>query len=282
MTNRNTPASRVFSVFVRCFEFVVSLFGKRFYWKFMPRFLETIDLTYEVEAKGKRIKVYSGGEVSRFRAQTLLTKEPGTLEWIDQFPDGDVLLDIGANIGIYTLYAAVTKGIRVIAVEPSAANFNNLSRNIQLNGIGELVYPFCIAASDQQNVAKLYMHSGGLVAGGSGTIFGSDILDDDSKMDVRGVQHAMGFSMDGLIEMFGLPFPNHVKMDIIGTQERVIRGALGLLRDARVASAMLEVPPGQAAKSSEIFTHMDEAGFVPDDRFKNSPVEFFFRKPISD
>lgn len=115
------------------------MFGKRFYWKFMPRLLETVNLTYEVEAKGKQIKIYCAGEVSRFRAQTLLTKEPGTLAWIDQFSDGDVLLDIGAYIGVYTLYAAVTKGIRVIAVEPSAANFNNLSRNIQLNGVGELV-----------------------------------------------------------------------------------------------------------------------------------------------
>jgi len=281
LTTRNTLANGIFSGFVRCFELAVSLFGKRFYWKFMPRFLETVNLTYEVEAKGKKIKIYCGGEVSRFRAQTLLTKEPGTLEWIDQFSDGDVFLDIGANIGVYTLYAAVTKGSRVIAVEPSAANFNNLSRNIQLNGIGELVYPFCIAASDQQDVAKLYMHSGGLAAGGSGTIFGSDILDDDTKMDVRGVQHAMGFSMDGLIEMFDLPFPTHVKMDVIGTQDRVVRGALGLLRDPRVESAMLEVPSGQAAKSNEIFNHMDDAGFVPDARFKNSPIEFFFRKENS-
>jgi FkbM family methyltransferase len=282
LTNRITLTHRIFSAFVRSFEFTVSLFGKGFYWKFMPRLLEAVNLTYVVEAKGKRIKIHCGGEVSRFRAQTLLTKEPGTLAWIDQFSDGDVMLDIGANIGVYTLYAAVTKGLRVIAVEPSAANFNNLSRNIQLNGIGDLVYPFCIAASDRQNVAKLFMHSGGLVAGGSGSIFGSDILDDDSKMDVRGVQHAMGFSMDGLIDMFGLPFPTQIKMDVIGTQDRVIRGALGLLRDLRVKSAMLEIPPRQEAKSREIFDHMGEAGFVPDARFKNSDIEFFFRRPNSD
>ena len=116
------------------------------------------------------------------------------------------------------------------------------------------------------------------MAGGSGAIFGSDILDDDTQMDVRGVQHAMGLSMDGLIEIFDLPFPTHIKMDVLGTQDRVIRGALGLLRDARVESAMLEVPPGQSVKSSEIFNHMNEAGFVTDDRFKNSPINQFFRR----
>ena len=56
--------NRVFSVFVRCFELAVSMFGKRFYWKFMPRLLETVNLTYEVEAKGKQIKIYCAGEVS--------------------------------------------------------------------------------------------------------------------------------------------------------------------------------------------------------------------------
>ena len=34
------------------------------------------------------------------------TREPETLVWIDSFAHGEVLWDIGANVGAYTLYAA--------------------------------------------------------------------------------------------------------------------------------------------------------------------------------
>ena len=58
----------------------------------------------------------------RLRAETFLTKEPETLEWIDRMNDDSVLWDIGANVGIYSIYAAVSKRANVIAFEPSFFN----------------------------------------------------------------------------------------------------------------------------------------------------------------
>ena len=45
-------------------------------------------------------------EINYFRATTFETKEPETLEWIDTIPKNSVLWDIGANVGLYSLYAA--------------------------------------------------------------------------------------------------------------------------------------------------------------------------------
>ena len=61
------------------------------------------------------------GAVTRYRAHTFETKEPETLRWISSFESTDTLLDIGANIGIYTLFAA-SNHHTVIALEPDALN----------------------------------------------------------------------------------------------------------------------------------------------------------------
>jgi len=78
--------------------------------------------------------------------------EPETTGWIDEFEGGAVLLDIGANVGTFSVYAAVVKKARVYAFEPSSPNFFLLNRNIQLNNINGLVTPFPIALSDESKI----------------------------------------------------------------------------------------------------------------------------------
>ena len=49
------------------------------------------------------------GKITRYRAVTFEDKEPETLNWIESFYPKDNFLDIGANIGIYSIYAEKTK-----------------------------------------------------------------------------------------------------------------------------------------------------------------------------
>tara|TARA_B100000315_G_scaffold217017_1_gene217309 strand:- start:115 stop:957 length:843 start_codon:yes stop_codon:yes gene_type:complete len=278
MMPKRTLANRLFISFVGAFQSMVrTVVTKKFYWKFFTRFIESLDMTYSIPVGDKTVRFYCGGELAHYRAETLLTKEPYMIEWIDGFQDDDVLLDIGANIGAYTIYAAAVRGIRVISVEPSTENFANLCRNIHENNIGHLVYPFCVAANDREEVMPLYMHSGGLKPGGSGVIFGTEQLTDDRTIDTRGTQHAVGFSMDGLIKTFDLPFPTKLKMDVIGTQGKVIKGAQGLLNDERLRSIFLEImTPFQKESSDFIFKEVESAGFTLDKQV--TEIEYFFSK----
>src|SRR5437899_270642 len=57
------------------------------------------------------------------RAQNLMTKEPDTIHWIESFPDHCVFWDVGANVGVYSLYAAASHTVCVLSFEPMAANF---------------------------------------------------------------------------------------------------------------------------------------------------------------
>jgi FkbM family methyltransferase len=58
-----------------------------------------------------------------------------TAKFITEFlREGDTFVDVGANIGLYTLPAAAKKA-RVVAVEPSARNRSRLEENLALNGL---------------------------------------------------------------------------------------------------------------------------------------------------
>ncbi len=60
-----------------------------------------------VRLEGKNVfTMRNFGEVTNMRIDTFEIKEPETLNWINSFKKGDTLLDIGANVGIYSLYAA--------------------------------------------------------------------------------------------------------------------------------------------------------------------------------
>ena len=110
----------------------------------------------EVSNDGLILKFSVPNALNRYRVESFSTKEPETLEWIDRFPDDAVLWDIGANVGLYTIYAA-KKGIRVFAFEPSVFNLEVLARNIFINGVGNQVTIIPLPLSGQLIESSLKM-----------------------------------------------------------------------------------------------------------------------------
>ena len=94
----------------------------------------------------EKIKLKSNKQLTFFSPNFLISllirdfhsKEPETLEWIDNFNKKNKIIfwDIGANIGLYSVYAAATiENIEVISFEPSTSNLRILSRNISINNL---------------------------------------------------------------------------------------------------------------------------------------------------
>lgn len=83
-----------------------------------------------------------------WRAATFFDKEPETLGWIQGFGPGETMLDVGANVGLYSLYAA-HRGHRVLALEPESQNFALMNENIHLNGLVSRVTAYCLALSNR-------------------------------------------------------------------------------------------------------------------------------------
>ena len=101
---------------------------------------------------------YSPAKTADFRIRTFHEKEPETLEWIDSINEDEVFWDIGANISIYSLYAAI-RGLRVLSFEPSPANYHLLNSNIEKNCLNHSISAYCLAFSEKTELGSFYMSS---------------------------------------------------------------------------------------------------------------------------
>ena len=223
---------------------------------------------YEVEVDGRTIR-YSTAENSRgirARVQTLFAKEPTTIPYLETFGAGDLLLDIGANIGMYTIYAAVMTGCRVVSIEPEALNYAELNKNIYLNELNDRVIAYCAAAGETLKVDKLLL--GGFSVGFSHHDFAENSWLSDMKWspevtvtrDRRIRQGSISVSIDEMVASGTIPLPTHIKVDVDGHEDKVIRGAMKTLADPGVRTALIELDhrlPG----TEDIIAYMEANGW---------------------
>jgi hypothetical protein len=85
------------------------------------------------------------------------TREPETLAWIDDFETPCRFWDIGANVGVFSIYAGPRTDIEVRAFEPAAASYEALCRNIEANRLDDRVLAYCAAISDRTELGRLHL-----------------------------------------------------------------------------------------------------------------------------
>ena len=66
-----------------------------------------------IKVDGETIYFATPNFLNRYRHKTFFTKEPETLKWIDNFEKKDIFYDIGANVGLYSIYAAKKRKVKV-------------------------------------------------------------------------------------------------------------------------------------------------------------------------
>lgn len=174
-----------------------------------------------------------------WRVQSVMTKEPGTIRWIEQFAPGEVFVDIGANIGLYTLCAARFRGVRTYAFEPESQNYAILNRNIHRNGAAELVTAYCVALSDRIGFDMLYLSE--FITGGSCHSFGESRGPDGNFMKSAFRQGCFATTLDALVEGGVIAPPQHIKIDVDGIEPKVIAGARRTLAAPGTKSVLVEI-----------------------------------------
>lgn len=202
------------------------------------RFLERVNPVFTVPVDGGTVRFFCQNNLTFYRAKTLFTKEPDTIRWINSFSKGDVLYDIGANVGTYSVYAAV-KGTHVIAFEPEAQNYSLLNRNIYLNKIQDRVTAYNIAMSNVKGVGYLNIRQ--LTTGGALNNFGES-LDYNKKTFVPDFKQAvLSYPLDLFIEEYRLPNPTHIKIDVDGLESSILSGMCRTLASAFLKSVLVEL-----------------------------------------
>ena len=196
------------------------------------------------------LKFIISDPLEEYRVKTLLTKEPETIYWIDSWLfknlDEPVLFwDIGSNIGIYTLYAAVKHPkLKVISFVPFFKNFIRLMANIHLNEL-ENVIPLYIALSSKSGLMGFCGYDERY--GASGNVL---MLFDEFKSDNRHINKCDDYfkvketvlqaSGDDLLKL-NMVIPNYVKIDVDGLELGIIEGMKEIFKSAKLKSVLIEI-----------------------------------------
>ncbi len=184
------------------------------------------------------------------------TCEPDTQAWIDAMPEDACFRAIGANIGVFSLYAALRlPSGRVVAFEPAAGSYAALNRNIEANGMAHRVSACCVALAERTRLDTLNMAT--TRAGSRSHGFGTEIDEFGNVIDTKFRQGAAGFSIDDFAAQFSPPLPTHVKMDVDG----ILRGGRAILSAPSVRSAIIELRDLDSPRSRGIADLLAEPGF---------------------
>lgn len=195
---------------------------------------------------GRSIDLTVVNGTTAYRADTVFSKEPETIRWIESMePSTSVLWDVGANIGLYSTFAAA-KGVSVVAFEPSIANLEVLQENCLRNGLADLLLVAPVAVSGEVEVLRAEVPIRKLGRGAS-TPYLVSLSQQGSIVELS----TLALTLDSARELFDLAPPTHLKIDVDGGEEAVLRGGSSIL--AEVRSVLIEVadnPESQIAVSS--------------------------------
>ena len=192
-----------------------------------------------------------------WRYDTLLEKEPETIEWIDTFAPGETLWDIGANVGIYSIYAGV-KGIRTLAFEPHFANYHQLCITVAVNELQDMVTPLCVAFAESKSVSQMNLAS--LAIGTSMSNFGAALDFRGNAFEPAFRQGMIGYDLDSFVEDFGVEIPDHIKIDVDGIELAIVSGAQKTLANPKVQSVSIELIETDIAQVEAVTEIMERAG----------------------
>lgn len=194
------------------------------------------------------------------RAERLLDKEKGTIAWLarELKPD-DVFYDIGANIGVYTIFAAHRIGAQggVVSFEPHIPNAASLIQNIFLNGQQSKVQLVSAALTNSPSYRPFNYQS--LEAASSTSQYGGNSYEGDVFSPVF-VEIKHGCAIDGLIAAGVIRKPNLVKIDVDGLDYEVLEGMRDLLASPE-GPRSIQVELGSDSKP-KIVKLCEEVGYV--------------------
>lgn len=195
-----------------------------------------------------------------WRISSVYLKETGTVELIRrELREGDVVCDIGANVGLYSLMAAARVGAsgHVYAFEPLAANFASLVENIRRNDFCGRITPLSLALTDEPGVFPFHYMS--LDAGSSGSQLHEAVDDDEEAYVPLVTEMKYGASLDALLDAGAIRTPDFVKIDVDGNEARILRGMRGLLNGPR-RPRLISVEVNTREKN-ELFRYLEGQGY---------------------
>lgn len=198
----------------------------------------------------KFIKFYTPSPIASFRAKTIFTKEPDTIDWLNENGSKyNCFFDIGANLGLYSIYYAKKFDAKVFSFEPSFKNLELLARNIRLNSLQEHITIISNPLTEKFLVSKYFQ--GDFKAGAAEASFDNkgyvkehEIKNKHTIMNKEKIfYNTLGISIDNLIDKNLIDLPKLIKIDVDGNEIEILNGCTNFLEKAKKISILIETRP---------------------------------------
>jgi FkbM family methyltransferase len=171
---------------------------------------------------------------------------------------GMSVIDIGSNIGYFSVLCGRLIGSsgRMICVEPAPENVDLLTRNIALNGLADrtTIVPLCMG--DAETTVTLHRDK---TNQGNHSIAAGNIVSERDSVDVRCT------TLDSLLATYAMPRVDLIKMDVQGSELRVLKGAAKTLAAHPEAKIIIEFWPfglrNAGAEPEEVLKILRDAGY---------------------
>lgn len=172
--------------------------------------------------------------------------------WRDRLQPGMTVIDVGANAGVYTFSAAEQVGPsgRVLAVEPFVGCVQCLAETRRINQL-DWVTVCAGAASDRPGTASLAVQ-------GSSEL--NEIVTDDVAKHQENVQTVECFTLDSLVEKYGLTQVDWLKIDAEGHEMQVLKGSNRILHEFQ-PSILYENIAGTSSNNTLVANYLMGRGY---------------------
>jgi FkbM family methyltransferase len=249
---------------------------KTIMWNYLNDHKSIVNFRSQMKEK-KELILFSPNQFSSYRAETIFTKEADTIQWIKRCGSHDSLfIDIGANIGIYTLFYLSYFSGKAIAVEPGFEHLSLLSRNLSVNNLSDrcTIIPLPIKHNEERTGIRFNLSDGPGPASkteGYGGLNSRESLFFTSTINLSVLLANSEFlSEDNLQNLV-------VKIDVDGPEMEVFSGICDLLETCKKVSLMIEI---QEENYAEVSKMLVDKGFTrkEPDYFGKSDVNTFWEK----
>ena len=258
--------SRIYSQFLLAIIYTLTVFFS--HWRritIFARLSSALSLKVPIQVSDIELLLFTPDRRAVYWPQHGFHSEPGTLSWIESFSSEDVFYDIGANVGIYSLYAAKKMAVKSIAFEPNPFSYGVLAKNIGLNKICDKVIPLTIAVGEKTGQATFGLS--GMEAGSVGNAIAE--TKNAGEAMLLGI---LSMSLDDLIDTFSLPSPTHIKLDVDGVEPGILLGAKNTISQQSLHSVLIEFMTHDKEGRGVIHQLLTDAGFVHDSNAEDSKV----------
>ncbi|MBD2069876.1 FkbM family methyltransferase [Leptolyngbya sp. FACHB-671] len=173
--------------------------------------------------------------------------------WRNQLQPGMTVIDVGANVGVYTFSAAQKVGAtgRVLAVEPFSGCVHCMEETCRANQL-DWVKVCAGAASDRNGTIRLALQSASEL---------NEVITDDSQtLTPRTYEEVPCFTLDSLIEQENITELDWLKIDAEGHEMQVLKGCDRILRDFK-PSILYENIAGSKANNQPVAEFLITQGY---------------------